>query len=551
MTRWRAIGIWGLALLPCGVAFGALVPLALPGMQATITDVLVAGIVLAAWPHPPTPDRDRYLQRMRVRGETGSGIPPSSMCARDRRGMNPPARNRKPLPGLGRKHRNGPQCLIGSSPEGFLFREKTPQVSSRLPSPSQWRGARGEAILMLSLAALIVWMMLSLAWATSRAEAVKEILKWGEALAVLWAAPRLLRSWRDARWLVLAMLASGIVEALIGIAQGTIFSADLPSAADRGVRVVGTFGQPNPFSGYLNLTLPIWLALAAWGDRLRHRMLGVAGSAVTGVALALAQSRGATLALAAAMVVMAWAGWPRIRPWLAGVAAMAASAVGGLLLARRLTPAGMMARLGWRPLTNAALSANVTDANFSTLERLAHWAAALRMLAAHPLTGVGAGNYAAVYSAYAVPRWQLPLGHAHNLFLTMGADLGWPGLALCVIIAAAMLAIPLASARRGPRDWRAIAFLGIIVTVTVHECFDDLTTHSMLVQQMLVLICAQSLLFIRLHEESKPSQESEQSENENDAITTQTSAGAASQATGKPLGRRGLRRRRPELAAGQ
>ena len=71
----------------------------------------------------------------------------------------------------------------------------------------------------------------------------------------------------------------------------------------------------------------------------------------------------------------------------------------------------------------------VTDANFANLERLAHWRAAWRMFERAPWLGVGTGQYAAVYPTVAVPRWEDPLGHAHNILLNVMAEGGLLALA--------------------------------------------------------------------------------------------------------------------------
>ena len=47
----------------------------------------------------------------------------------------------------------------------------------------------------------------------------------------------------------------------------------------------------------------------------------------------------------------------------------------------------------------------VTSQNWAVLERVAHWQAALDMIAANPVFGVGAGNYPAVYEQYMVRGW--------------------------------------------------------------------------------------------------------------------------------------------------
>jgi putative inorganic carbon (HCO3(-)) transporter len=88
----------------------------------------------------------------------------------------------------------------------------------------------------------------------------------------------------------------------------------------------------------------------------------------------------------------------------------------------------------------------VTPANFAVIERLAHWQAGWDMFSEHPWLGVGIGNYEPVYPAYALPRWDEPLGHAHNYYLNIAAETG---------------------------------ILGILTHLAVHNFFDNLYVHGM------------------------------------------------------------------------
>jgi O-antigen ligase len=367
--------------------------------------------------------------------------------------------------------------------------------------------ARSYRWLIGSLLALVALMALSVLWATDRVAALKEVVKWSEALVVALVAPRYLTTRRTILLLLGTMVLVGLAEALLGIAQGTVLASTQHVSADRGVRVVGTFGQPNPYAGYLNLTLPFVLALAAWAEPRRWRWWSVGAAIILGVALAMAQSRGATLGLAAALLAMAWVGWPVTRRYAVGAALGGVACLGFILVTGRITLGGVLARLGWRPLTDSALGAQVTNANFSTLERLAHWAAAVRMVAAHPLLGVGIGNYPIVYAHYAVPHWPLALGHAHNLYLNMAAELGVGGAVLFLFFVGIGLWATWSRSAAPPAA--AIGIWGVGVALIVHNLFDDLTTHSMLIQWIVILICAQMLPFVRLDEGERTAQESD------------------------------------------
>jgi O-antigen ligase len=149
-----------------------------------------------------------------------------------------------------------------------------------------------------------------------------------------------------------------------------------------------------------------------------------------------------------------------------------------------------------------ALNGTVTSANFSTVERLAHWIAGLRMFAAHPILGVGAGNYDAAYAMYALPDWPDALGHAHNYYINAAAETGILGLVAFLALTSATLYLGwYAVSHTGlsgalPSSQRAIALglFGAVVALAVHNLTDDLFVHAMELQFALTLGCLIALL---------------------------------------------------------
>jgi O-antigen ligase len=161
--------------------------------------------------------------------------------------------------------------------------------------------------------------------------------------------------------------------------------------------------------------------------------------------------------------------------------------------AANLIPASVMARIGTVSEYFGGfdvLTVEVTDDNFAVVERVAHWYAAAGMWADRLWTGVGAGNYAAAYPQYNVPRWTDPLGHAHNYYLNIGAEAGLIGLLayLLLMLAATVRAVRVALTYR---DWptRSLAMgaLGVLVAVAMHHLFDMLYVHSMGVHLAILL----------------------------------------------------------------
>jgi O-antigen ligase len=136
----------------------------------------------------------------------------------------------------------------------------------------------------------------------------------------------------------------------------------------------------------------------------------------------------------------------------------------------------------------------LTDENYAVVERLAHWEAALAMLADHPLLGVGIGNYVPVYPAYAVPGWKDPLGHAHNQYLNVAAETGLVGLAAYLIFLAAWAGHAWGAVRSlsGYAQGVALGVLGVLGALVTHSLFDNLYVHGMNMHLALLL----GLLFV-------------------------------------------------------
>jgi O-antigen ligase len=125
---------------------------------------------------------------------------------------------------------------------------------------------------------------------------------------------------------------------------------------------------------------------------------------------------------------------------------------------------------------------SVTDANFSAIERAAHWLAGVRMFAEHPLLGVGIGNYGAAYPAYHPRGWYASLEHAHNYYINVAAEAGIVGLTAYTLLAGTALWYSYAAIRRAPNRLSSAAALGVLgalIATSLHNLFDVLYVHGM------------------------------------------------------------------------
>lgn len=352
---------------------------------------------------------------------------------------------------------------------------------------------------------------------------------------------------RDITAVFVLLLAAGALEAAWGI-HGALLREGPEAYAALGGRIYrahGHFGQPNPFGGYMNQLWPLALAplaarllgLGAVGDR---RPAGpgwavIAWGAVAGAlalaGLLLSWSRGAWLGAAAAGAAMTGAalagaiggreggardggsadGGYRVARYVArGSEAMASRSPGGVARRRGLLAlwlglclvlvgllAGGLERLPRSVVDRLASSAQgggwiidvrdaeVTDADFAKIERLAHWQAALAMWAERPWLGQGPGHFAAVYDRFRLPRWKDPLGHAHNLYLNLLAEAGLLGLAGYLLFYCSAWALALRACLRPRAALEAalgLGLVGVLAGLGVHSLLDHLYVHDLAVQ---------------------------------------------------------------------
>lgn len=369
------------------------------------------------------------------------------------------------------------------------------QLMTRHAEPSKrWPGPLFAPFVIFLAAVGLSWLV-----AFSLSAVLVETVKWVEML-VLYGLVLALIPPRQLPVLVAVILATGVTQAGLGLYQ-FVFKVGPPGFLlfdGLFLRAYGTFAQPNPYAGFLGLTIPLALALMWWSltdaagkfSKQTHLflifVLGGSGGLML-LALFASQSRGGLLGFAAAATVTLVASSRRVA---------AAVVTGGLLGATVLIigsfeplPVNTMDNPIMQRFVDAAeiltlddvAGIELTDANFSTLERLAHWQAARAMWRDNPWLGVGFGNYAAIYPAYVVGPWDDPLGHAHNYILNIGAEMGLVGLMAYLIFWIWVFAVLLIALHRSTGFNAAIVAgsLGILTHLHVHNMVDNLYVQGM------------------------------------------------------------------------
>lgn len=313
--------------------------------------------------------------------------------------------------------------------------------------------------LLVAVAAFVAITALTLLVAAHPGAAVRETLKFAEYGAVLIGAYLCYRDDRDDAAIVIAIAVAAIAVSLAALAEE--FSG-APSGLYVGhaivPRIAGALEGPNQLAGYFQVAiaaLGAWtlarraaltdaaLALAVCADVLTFSRAGLFGLAIVGIVLVVAGNRPALAAL---------------RPAYLGLAA-------GLAV------------VGWW-----AFYAHTADVLRVTLDESAYaggvgnrrelWLAAWRMWLAHPLLGVGAGNFELELPAYGASGLRT---HANSWYLQSLAEGGIALFAATLALAATIVAVFARRVRDGS-PW-VLAALAASIALALHQVADDLVFY--------------------------------------------------------------------------
>ncbi|MDP6793405.1 MAG: O-antigen ligase family protein [Anaerolineales bacterium] len=334
---------------------------------------------------------------------------------------------------------------------------------------------------------------LSLWGAADLVSGIGELIKWLQMLVIALLVFDCCQR-RHVGWVFAAALASGVLQAAIGLWEFGLRGSG-PGAFEvaPGIyRAYGTFEQPNPFGGFMGMTWPLAAGLfmglfsAARRDRTEMSrtvltMLVFVAAALTLGGMVVSYSRGAWAGALAAILVMGLV-WPRrrglgIAMFMVGMLAVFGVARIGALpvgVSERLAAVAEFGRV------QDVSGATIDPANFSLIERMAHWQAASRMAAARPWLGVGLGNFQVAYPDYRLLNWEQALGHAHNVYLNVVAESGLLGLVSYLLLWGSVFVITLRAigCNVGWRRGAALGMLGVWTHLAVHNMVDYLFVNN-------------------------------------------------------------------------
>lgn len=335
-----------------------------------------------------------------------------------------------------------------------------------LPSWSESRPKRGPAEFRLEaswpvvgLAVMLLASLPATLLAVNRVDALLEWSDWLLAGVAVLLVPVLFRTATQQRPLLWGLAASGLVVSGLGLAQFANIGGGFRNSAQ--FDPISTLGHRNFAAEALFLFLPAAAVLLLRGNARWERLLGGASLGLGLPHLLLSQCRGAWVghACAGLLVGAAWLlrgerpGWTRREQIGLGVLA-------GLALAALVGVASIY------PLRERVTS--IFDLSGGTNQfRLLTWAGTLRMIAEHPLLGVGHEHFKVYYPLYRSPveaefhSVHHYVNQAHNEPLQILAEAGIPGglgfllalLAVLVIGVRNMVRAPEGEARHLSAAW--------------------------------------------------------------------------------------------------
>lgn len=335
---------------------------------------------------------------------------------------------------------------------------------------------------------LLIALIPGLAIAPHTSDVVKNIVMWTAFLLVFEmvvcdATPNAV-----ARFLAV-LAVSGAVVALIGIAQ----SGQGPQLAENGAtatgRAVSTLGDPNILGSFLALTIPAALVTALRGPG-RLRPVGLVCFVVTLAGLGLSLSRGGIFAAVGAIAVMLL--WKPMRR-----AALIVTAVVVTAIVAGSNPLGGVQQVDTILARVSTVSASQQG---DTDRRTTIWRTTPQIIVDHPVFGVGAKQFSTVAPSYGLvdPATNETFLHAHNIWLTIAAELGIIALAALIWWTVALIAVMTRACRRAPPSYRGLAFAVSAALVSIGvQGLVDYTVRSNVIAATMCALAALAVVLAR------------------------------------------------------
>ncbi|MDP9341642.1 MAG: O-antigen ligase family protein [Actinomycetota bacterium] len=350
---------------------------------------------------------------------------------------------------------------------GLIVLRRISAAASPLPwAPQMWWGL-----------GLVAMALVATPGALDGTEALKQdgLLAVGFLFAL--AIPAAIRSMRELRGVVGVLLAVGTGIAAYGFKGVSHLQASFGGTVVTN-RAQGLFAQPNELGAFSAAMMMLAIGLLLGARSGWVRMAAAVAVVVDFVALALSLSRGAWMGTAFAAAVLL-AVLPQARRALLSVGLpvliVAAVAVSVFLPASPLPGAVKVVEQRIGTLTHPTIAVNPYDI------RPQIWHEAELLIQEHPWTGIGPGNFPVATELD--NRLPEPIDHAHDVLLTVAAEVGIPG-ALALIgltLALALLARRVVRGFPDPLDRAVLAGIAAALATQIgHGVVDFILRNAVL-----------------------------------------------------------------------
>jgi O-antigen ligase/Flp pilus assembly protein TadD len=337
---------------------------------------------------------------------------------------------------------------------------------------------RWHTVLWLPLL-LLAHALGSMAWSHTYLAAV-EAVRWFVFGVLLWLGLNTLS--RGSLPLLAAGIHAGAVVAALWAALQ--FWVDL-RLFPQGPHPASTFVNRNFFAEFAVCTLPFAAVLLARARSSAGAVVVAAGSALVLVAILMTGTRAALAALwLQLLVLLPWLAWRYRRQfafpgWSRGMQALVAATLVGGVVAMGVIPTGnpkiVEEQRGLTALERGfKRTASISPSDPSLGLRQVMWRATLRLIAANPLAGVGAGAWENEIPLYQEEGAQLETDYyAHNEYLQLLAEYGLAGWIFLLALAAWLLAsawrtLKAAGAEaQAEAPWRAVLLSSLLALLIV------------------------------------------------------------------------------------
>lgn len=267
-----------------------------------------------------------------------------------------------------------------------------------------------QAKLFLAIYAMVTaWVILGNSPATQN-----EFLHWTSFFALLFILVSVVDSMDKLRWVLLCAVTSGSLAALYAVRSWQKYHGLYED-----FRASGVTGDPNYLALAITCFLPVAFRLMIFRKRLWERAVYLAGTVLGIAGLLIGGSRGGFVGLVAMVCFLVL----RAPHWLRNLAF-------GIVL---LVPFCVLPGSPIDRILNPGYGDQV-----AVESRFVTWNAALRMVQANPLLGVGPGEFRNVVLQYEPPGVR-DQHIAHNTYLELFAELGIPaGVTFLALLAATL-----------------------------------------------------------------------------------------------------------------